>query len=454
VDDSETESSHESEPQLALSDALDLPGPNSDWRVFTGPITVADEAAPQEGQVRATWWPRTRLRWHVEARPGRWGQLPALGPVQLTVHSVSTQVDVRGAVITRSSLPGELDGICDQVVFGDVSAALGRVDFLLLNVPAPVDAQALSSPHAVWAGRLRLAFGAWIVVLDAGPDATARQQELEETAGVAATHAGRLSRDDGASFSPAQAAEVLEGLQLALSLARWVAPARLIGYDHNDQSVWQKWADPKIDRWEPGLSWWNGKHTGDLRDYVTCFADVHADPLRRPVLERLARYAVAASGALSVSTEASMLLSQAAIELLAWVRLKPTMSRSQYDKLHFDGELRKLLQLATIDANIPASLPHLRSYQQHRRQTNPALSPHGDGPEILGQIRNDFTHPKLTSPNPEVYTVLDALTDAWRLALHYLDLLILHWIDYHGSYSSRLPDQHSVYDDKPVPWQN
>lgn len=36
MDDGETESSHENEPQLALSDALDLPGPNTDWRVSPG----------------------------------------------------------------------------------------------------------------------------------------------------------------------------------------------------------------------------------------------------------------------------------------------------------------------------------------------------------------------------------------------------------------------------------
>jgi len=56
------------------------------------------------------------------------------------------------------------------------------------------------------------------------------------------------------------------------------------------------------------------------------------------------QYAIAASGATSVAVEASLQLAQAAVELLA----------------------RELLRQASIDTQVPASLPQLRQYQQQR----------------------------------------------------------------------------------------
>ena len=454
----------EVEPEAPLPDALALPDVNADWPVYDGPITVAGEPRPQPGQVRVTWLPRPRLVWYVDA-PGDDVDRPArTGAVQLALHPDSGAGQVLGARITDCSIWRELDGICDRVVLGAPDAALAWVDFLLLNFAAPTNASPLSSPSFAWAGRLRLPLGPWLVLLDTGPDSPTRQRELRRSAGFAATHTGRLVRADGSTFRPAEAVEVLDGLQLALSfaLARWVAPQRLRGYDTQCQLVWREWADRQLEGWEAGrLSWWNGKRTADLVGYLQRFAAMHVDPKHGPVLNRLVHYAVAASGATTVAVEGSLQLAQACVELLAWTRLRPEMSSNrEYRKLNFDGELRLLLQRASIDTQVPASLPNLRDYQRSRMAANPDLDPQhnpekkGDAPEVLAQIRNDLTHPKLDSPEPEVYSVPGALAEAWRLSLQYVDLLILHRIDYRGSYGSRLPDRPSALDVSSVPWRH
>lgn len=447
-----------------LSDALHLPAGDGDWPVFAGPVTVNDEATPQPGWVRATWPGRARLAWHVDAADEEPGPRPPCGPVNLRLHHDPGTAVVHGAQVThRGSLGEELDGTCDQVQLGDLDARLVRVDFLLVNFPSPQDATALTAPDGTHVERLRLPFADWTVLLDAGPHSLNRQRQLRASSGIGVTHAGRLARADGASFAPAEAVRVLEGLQLAASfaLARWVAPHRLHGYDAQDRLVWQEWGARKTEPWETGrLPWWNGRRSDDLTGYVERFAAVYADPRLGRALERLVQYAVTAHAVTRVAVEASLQLAQAGLELLAWTRIRPTMSKSQYDKLHFAGELRQLLQWANISPQVPASLPQLRNYQQRRQAANPKLDParnpdkKGDAPEILGEIRNDLTHPKLDSLNPEVYTVPDAITDAWRLSLQYLDLLLLHWIDYRGSYLSRLPDTKWDFDVSPVPWQH
>ncbi len=460
-----------SEPELPLPDALKLPELNAHWPVYSGLTQLDSETSPRAIQVLARWLPRPDLAWHADApdsdsteTDSGQGSRRATGPVVLTLLDTPPGgAEARGAFITRSALlEGYLDGVATVVELGDAGADLQRVDFLLLNVPAPHDASGLASPGKAWAGRLRLTFGPWSVLLDAPPNAWTRQQEAAAAAGFLASHAGRLTRSDRGTFSPTSAQDALHGLGLALSfaLARWVAAERLRGYDRQDQLVWQQWASRRIEPWEPArLSWWNGQRADDLTAYVDRFGRIYADPKVGPVLQRVTHYAIAASAATSVAVEASLQLAQSGLELLAWSTLRRTMSGKAYDALHFDGVLRALLRRASISPDVPASLPSLHSYQQIRQAANPALDPNqnaqrkGDAPEILNQIRNDLTHPKLDSPNPEVYAVPGAIADAWRLSLQYLDLLILHWTGYDGPYSSRLPDQSWRGDVRPVPWQ-
>lgn len=59
-----------------------------------------------------------------------------------------------------------------------------------------------------------------------------------------------------------------------------------------------------------------------------------------------------------------------------------------------------------------------------------------DGPAAVNKIRNRIVHPN--SPQHEIYHLKGLATDVWLPSRQYLNLLILHWLGYNGSYQSVL----------------
>ena len=128
--------------------------------------------------------------------------------------------------------------------------------------------------------------------------------------------------------------------------------------------------------------------------------------------------------------EPGLVVAQAVLELMAWqilVNETKALSRPGFDGLSAADKLRLLLNQCKIPLAIPSTLSDLRSFAA-RLST-------ADGPEALTQIRNRWVHPPrkggLTPGGPEQ-------VDAWRLALWYSDLLLLHWFGFDGPYTSRV----------------
>ncbi|CRK57591.1 hypothetical protein [Alloactinosynnema sp. L-07] len=54
----------------------------------------------------------------------------------------------------------------------------------------------------------------------------------------------------------------------------------------------------------------------------------------------------------------------------------------------------------------------------------------------MSRVRNRLVHPKV--PRDEVYHLRGLVADVWLLTRHYVNLLILHWLKYNGSYQTVL----------------
>jgi hypothetical protein len=80
----------------------------------------------------------------------------------------------------------------------------------------------------------------------------------------------------------------------------------------------------------------------------------------------------------------------------------------------------------------------------------PALENLPDGPAAVASVRNRLIHPK--TPHDQIYHLDGLVVDAWLLTRHYLTLLILHSIDYRGSYVRLLPPFGWAGNAVPVPW--
>lgn len=131
---------------------------------------------------------------------------------------------------------------------------------------------------------------------------------------------------------------------------------------------------------------------------------------------------------------------------LSWVTYVLSGMRSAGDHRqnhHAAQNLRDLLARAAIDPAIPAELTVLH---QWAADSQPEI---GDGPEAITWARNRLAHPK--DPG-EPYRLEGFLSEAWLLALHYAELLLLHELGYHGHFQPRFPTGQMAHTSIAVPW--
>jgi hypothetical protein len=115
-----------------------------------------------------------------------------------------------------------------------------------------------------------------------------------------------------------------------------------------------------------------------------------------------------------------------ALEQLGWQRkvLEGGADQKKYDKPSAGDRLKDLLAEAMVPLDVPPHLPALLQFAQEKGQNGPL-----DGPTAVARVRNRLTHPRDAS---EMYDPPDLIVQTWVLLVHYIELLILHWVGYQG----------------------
>jgi hypothetical protein len=138
---------------------------------------------------------------------------------------------------------------------------------------------------------------------------------------------------------------------------------------------------------------------------------------------------------------------QVGLELLAWAVLvqdEARLSANGFNRLPAHDQIRLLVSLMGAPTTI--SQPILTSLQQYAR------SQQIDGPEVLTRIRNTIVHPPNRSRPSAPPIETRVLFDAKKLGLWYLELALLWFTEYSGSYLSREAPSGLLGNPEPVPW--
>jgi hypothetical protein len=145
-----------------------------------------------------------------------------------------------------------------------------------------------------------------------------------------------------------------------------------------------------------------------------------------------------------VFAETSLVLTQAALELIAWVRIveeEESQTEPEFNKLRASDRIRKLLEWLELDSAIPEQFAALR--------LEAARLGWVDGPHAIDAMRNALVHPRQREriENTDLY----ARIELHELSLWYVELALLRAIGFDGQYSSRLGSHTSGYVEL-VPW--
>jgi hypothetical protein len=346
--------------------------------------------------------------------------------------SATVPVFVTSASLGRGAVKGSLNASSSGP-----APDIAVVRFLVANLPdflgEPLTETDVSR-SGFWAGRLALVHPEWLINLDERRDYRNVYARLKEKGGFEITHTGALQRVDGQTFSAADADERLNALAGVLGLASgaWAPPVAAAGFDRAGNVVWREWNSRWTSPWSSRLSAFD-RHKHDLSSAFSGYVDRWADPIWNEPLRIATQMYVEANG--PVTTDTTLVLAQALLELIAWVRFVEELQT--HTAVDFDSpaakasvRLRELLAWIEIDPGIPTSLVALT--QEASRRT-PAWA---DGPHAITEMRNSLIHPRqrerLTA------TAVHARIDLQEMALWYAELALLRLINYQGSYANRL----------------
>ncbi|WP_404785180.1 hypothetical protein [Altericista sp. CCNU0014] len=341
----------------------------------------------------------------------------------------------------------------------------------------------------------------WRITLDQLETTTEHIKQISSQGGFAITHVAKLERVDSHTFRGKDAIEFLDICSHCLSFARgFRIPLMLcIGYDKDDNRVWEFWSSRLGLSWKSVSSWFPKSENRSLAKLFPGFFQWYrlwqekTDPANANIV--LNTYLEANS----VSTlEVKLMLVQIALELSAWIHLVIVKELFEKNQFNFPAsiKIRELLNSLEIPVEIPpfslvrkslsgtAALLELGSQnsnfdlEQDEHHPIPlteldireisrgdrtctfmskpqfqdlhrSASDHqwDDGPHALTAVRNDVAHAIKKYPNLDP----EAEKQLCRLGLWYLELSMLALMNYDGYYINRciLPNREGEI----VPWK-
>jgi hypothetical protein len=291
--------------------------------------------------------------------------------------------------------------------------------------------------------------GGWRVTIDQLETVSQILNSLTAQGGYAITHVGKLERTNETPFAVDEARDFLEAFSYFLSFIRGfqVSPTLLVGYNASEQRVWEEWKLSNSDPWWSVESWAWGLDGKNLANTFPGFLKWWQDWGESA---KLAIYWYLKSNRNVSGIEGSIILAQAALELIAWVCLveKGSISEEDFNKKPLNTtskKINRLLEECGIPQDIPSELINLADFECKLKNSN-------NGPYAFVEIRNSITHSAPNNRKTFVNTSSAARVEAWMLGLWYLELILLKIFNYKGSYFKRRPGHCWYGDVEPVPW--
>lgn len=379
---------------------LDVPyswrDPGRPIELYTGELELLDKQgrlAQGAGVVSLNWGPQPAVLFTIpdQALRREIGERP-----RLRIRPLDLRADVHLSSWNR--LRGDIKGIINRAPF-PATQAIRELRFLVANLPFFTGNERLweerplpdgGMSRTAWAGRLTLEGGGWRLVLDSRSDEKETMAGLKEGGGCEVTHTASLRRRDGKPFSDADARDGLLACAhfLGLIAGRWAPPVAAVGLDVSGSIVWRDWNPPNSSPWRTPLHALDERHPEALVEAFAGFMRAWKDGLwGQPLLYAIQMY-VEANG--PVYAETSLVLAQAALELISWVRFVEELSMftpDEFEKVEnkASGRLRELLGWLDVDPEIPGGLGALAKEARRQQWT--------DGPHAIDAMRNALVHP-------------------------------------------------------------
>jgi hypothetical protein len=439
----------------ALEPIYTTQSPNASIALFEGDLQLTLESGETSfgrGRIELRWLPHPAIRFRLsEAK--LLSETADFPDVEISIPDLDISCN---ASLTSVSMSGE--GIYGGLLFTPATvgsqADCKQILFHLPNFFSVIGETIRNPDFRVCSGRLSSKSDSLHLMLDETETVKILIKGLKDQSGFALTHVGTIERIDSNLISYDQAEDILTALHYFFSFVRgfWCGPMLEVGrLDSN--VIWKRWTHPKLTPWKYVETWFpqhdNLKNIREAIKVFRGFMERWDNQLwKTPIKHSIHWYIESNVGAGGV--EGSIILAQAALELLGWVYLVEDSTTRKFSATNFNERMqaheriRRLLTELGIPTSIPASLNNLNS----EASTLGAL----DGPEVITKLRNALVHPKKTKRQAVSQVSVPARMEAHALGLWYIEMALLHLFGYEGQYYQRLLNGRSDEVRARVPW--
>jgi Restriction endonuclease len=191
-----------------------------DITLYAGPMSIAGVNAT--GRVWLQTNGNIKYRWEMDSH----GSAMELGDAEIVFsHPELGPVQLRTRVTSSCGL--------GEITWSTLGAAnsLDEVVIHWMDLPSVLPADPLDDGVSTWSGRWSATGGGWALTLDSRPDYIAVAAAAAGHPVHVVTHVASLRRQDGSTFTPAEAEDALEAWQsiFSFALGRWVPPMLAVG---------------------------------------------------------------------------------------------------------------------------------------------------------------------------------------------------------------------------------
>lgn len=376
----------------------------------------------------------------------------SISEIGISAEILFSSIQKKNNYLNRKS-SCQIVGIFSEPILLGSGKNLSFINFHLTNFHK-ITGIDISTPRNIWPGRFILEAEGWSILIDELESFKDIIKSLESEGGYAITHVGKLQRTDNTSFTAEEAEDILEALHWFLSFSRgfWTAPILLVGYSSGGEKVWEKWSANQAAPWQNSVYSWfpDYQNAQSLSKLFPGFFQRWQNKITWNEPIRLAIHWYLESNSKAGGVQGSIVLMQAAFELLSWtliVEEKKIISQDGFEKLPAADKLRLILSQCNIQLKLPDSLSNLLQAAQHKELR------WVDGAQALTEIRNAIVHANPKKRQRVLNRDVLEQTEAYELGLWYLELILLNLFEYKGEYLNRIAKK-KLYDDhiESVPW--
>ncbi len=443
------------EPNTALSSVYSTINQNSTIKLYDGPLTIEQNGIKiaTSGTVNLEWLRYPEIKFNITESNSntrkdlnRFTLEQAFLYLPICQEGVKVHILERNVNVNQQKSNTKLSGKALE----PIRVGKGHdLTHMLVHLPNFCNTlgEYICYCDTHWMGRFVLEENGWKLTVDKVDNYIELYNSLEVLGGYAITHVAKLERTNGNTFNAEEASSLLEDMSYFFSFTRgfWTCPAMELGFDKNENKVWEKWNKPITNSWRYVNSWFNSQKPQVLADLWPGFYQRLHDTTWEKTIKQAIHWYVAAN-TLAGGLEGAIILAQTGHELLAWTLFvaEDPLTKDRFDKLPASDKLRSLLLRLKISLTVPSSLVCLSQLRKSEKWV--------DGPHAVTDIRNKLVHP--TPKNLQRISSLsyDTLRDAHTLGLWYLELVLLYLFNYKGNYANRLPYNRYASQDEPVPW--